>query len=81
MRVTLFSIFTLVSITVFGQSKWEYGLNLNFNTSFVKPISSDTLTNKAGFGAGLMLERKFKKFNLQYNQSYTQTRYFNDFAN
>ncbi len=81
MRVRLSVIFILLSTVVFGQSKWEYGLNLNFNTSFIKPVSSDTLTNKAGFGAGLMLERKFKKFSLQYNQAYTQTRFFDDFSN
>lgn len=81
MRIFLSSLFLLLSLTVLGQSKWEYGLNLNFNTSFVKGVSSDTFTNKAGFGAGLMLERKFNKFSLQFNPSYTQTRYNHDFAN
>lgn len=81
MRAQLSVLFILFSTLVFGQSKWEYGLNFNFNTSFIKPISSDTLTNKAGFGAGLMLERKFEKFSLQFNQAYTQTRFFDDFSN
>ena len=64
-----------------SQTKWEYGINLNFNSSFVKPVSSDTFTNKPGFGAGLMVERKFKTLTLQFSPSYSQTRYFHDFDN
>jgi hypothetical protein len=81
MRVILLSFSLLLSITAFGQNKWEYGINVNFNSAFVKPVSADTFTNKPGFGAGLMLERKFKSFDLQLNPAFSQTSYLHEFDN
>lgn len=57
---------------------WDYGLNANFNVSFIKPISSDSFSNKAGFGAGLMLEAGFGKYAFQVAPSFAQTSYIND---
>lgn len=78
--VTTFLCFMLF-FTTQAQTKWEYGINLNFNSSFVKPVSSDTFTNKPGFGAGLMVERRFNTLTLQFSPAYSQTRYFHDFEN
>ena len=76
----------LVSLSFFGAfaqeaeqvSKWEFGVQLDFNSGFVKPGSADTFTNKAGFGAGLFLERKFDNLAVQVMPSFAQTRYSND---
>jgi hypothetical protein len=81
MRLTFTVCIIFLSLFAVGQQKWETGINLNFNTSFIKPVASDTFTNKAGFGGGLMLERKFNAFALQLNVNYTQSRFSNDFAN
>lgn len=81
MRIAFVVTAIIVSGLAQAQSKWEYGINVHFNSSFVKPVSSDTFTNKPGFGGGLMLERKFNSFSLQLNPSYSQTRYEHDFQN
>lgn len=78
-------VYVFLSLILFsvaqGQTKWEYGINLNFNSAFIKPISSDTFTNKPGFGAGLMIERQFQTLTLQFSPSFSQTSYNHDFDN
>ncbi len=81
MRYLLGIIVCLFLTNAIAQNKWEYGVNLHFNSGLVKPISSDTLTNKPGFGAGMFLERSFSNFGLQSNINYSQIRYENDFLN
>ncbi|MFT5513757.1 MAG: hypothetical protein ACI8SE_002166 [Bacteroidia bacterium] len=81
MRVTILSLCLLFSISSFGQRKWEYALNLNYNSAFVKPIAADTFTNKPGVGFGIMVERNFGGFALQLNPSINQTSYLHDFDN
>ncbi|MFT5480697.1 MAG: hypothetical protein ACI9NN_001665, partial [Bacteroidia bacterium] len=84
MRVWICLILSLCTIqAVLAQhlSAWEYGINGNVNVSFIKPISSDTLTNKIGGGGGVFLERKFGRFSLQTSPTFSNVRYIQDFTN
>ncbi|MBI1307258.1 MAG: outer membrane beta-barrel protein [Bacteroidetes bacterium] len=72
-------VFQLANAQTTDSTKgWDYGINANFNVSFVKPKSADSLTNKAGFGAGLMLERHWNHSAVQFSPNYARTSYFND---
>lgn len=63
------------------QKKWEYGIHPQFIDGLIKPVSSDTFTNKASFGLGLLLERRFNSFDVQFMPAFVQTRYSNDVLN
>ncbi|MBO6516673.1 MAG: hypothetical protein JJ975_08990 [Bacteroidia bacterium] len=76
----LWATLTYAQKTGFAQ-KWEYGVHFHFNNSIVKPIASDTFTNKSSVGAGLLLERKFSKFGVQVIPGFAQTRYADDIRN
>ncbi|MCB0734957.1 MAG: PorT family protein [Flavobacteriales bacterium] len=77
-RKSLVMLLLLLSTSqVIGQ-QWDYGLNANFNVSFIKPSVSDSLTNKSGFGGGIFLEYAKKNMALQLAPAYAYTSYIND---
>ena len=83
MRFVFLSLLTLISFGfAIGQDeKWDYGIQLHYNGGLIKPVAADTFNNKAGFGAGLFYERKFKRFGLQFAPNFVQTRYEHDTRN
>ena len=74
-------ILSLFGFAVGQNEKWDYGIQLHYNGGLIKPVAADTFNNKAGFGAGLFYERKFKHFGLQFTPNFVQTRYEHDTRN
>lgn len=81
MRILYILICFLVSNAAFAQSKWEYGVHFQFNNSLVKPVAADTFNARPGYGAGFLLEYKFKSLSLQFLPSFTHISYENGISN
>jgi hypothetical protein len=79
--LVLFMVFSNTYAQESNTYKWEYGLHLHIDNSIIKPVATDTFTNKTGAGFGLLLERKFGNARVQASPNLTWTRYADDFEN